>query len=120
MKRFNYLSLLSLLSLTSLVLIFDRNGDMRLLMTLGYLGYISYYFVTPDELFNKHVLRSASITMFIALIIMSLFTILIYLSDSYQAVLETGFWVTFAVLHIAFNVLLTYFLNSDGRYAKEK
>lgn len=120
MKRFNYLSLLSLLSLTSLVLVLSSNNDLRLLMTLGYLGYISYYFVTPDELFNKHVLKAASLTMFTALILMSIFTVFIFASESYQATLETGFWVTFAILHIVFNGSLLYFLNSDGLYAKEK
>ena len=54
-----FLSLLSLLGVLGLAI-----GDKSMLSAFGFLVYIRYFFVTPDEMFMHTVRRSASIGFF--------------------------------------------------------
>lgn len=108
----NYLGFLGFLSLIGVWGMIDT--DVRHTLTfLLCIGYFSYFFVKPDELFKMRVLQTSTITLLIAFLVQMGFY-LAYLFTTNIEFFVHGFWISLTVLTVSFPLIFIIFEVKDG------
>ena len=110
--KLNYLGFIGFLFLIGFVGLFDHEARFALPF-FATSGYFTYFFITPDELFKKRVLQSASIVFFIVSVMMLTFYLgFIFTKD--VNFFTNGFWITFTALLILFPAVFAIFEVKDS------
>ena len=90
-------------------------GEVReiLLYLIDFIGYFSYFFVTPDEFFKKRVMQTSTIVLILVSILMLGFYLGFIITQNVNF-FSNGFWITFTVLLILFPLIFTIFEIKDS------
>ena len=100
--KFNYLSLLSLLSMIGILGFFTENKGF-----FGFLVYVRYFSVVPDEMFQLNVRKAATISFFTEIISLVFFVFLFVMLYQSKRGIPMAFGMSFAVAIILFSICLT-------------
>ncbi len=110
--KLNYLGFIGFLFLIGFVGIFDSEARFTLSFFAS-IGYFSYFFVTPDELFKKRVMQTSTIVLILVSIMMLGFYLGFIITQDVNF-FSNGFWITFTALLILFPLIFTIFEIKDS------
>ncbi len=110
-KRLNYLGFFGFLFLIGFIGIFDSESRFTLSF-FATIGYFSYFFVEPDELFMKRLFQTGLFTLGIVFMTMLGFYIA-YLLTKDVSFFVNGFWISFTVITVTFPVIFAIYEYKD-------
>lgn len=108
----NYLGFLGFLSIIGVWGMMDSNVRHSLSFLLC-IGYFSYFFVKPDELFRKRVLQSSTLTLIMTFIVQFGFYLLYLFTNNVEFFVH-GFWISLTVMTVTFPLVFLIFEVKDG------
>lgn len=105
MKKINPVGFLSILATISILGIVTQNSGWY--GFLGFLYYIKYFYVIPDENFWENIKKSSTLAFLVEMICLPIFLFFMYFTLDSQTYIQSAFGACFAISILVFTVYLT-------------
>ncbi|MFC2090212.1 DUF3796 domain-containing protein [Bacteroidota bacterium] len=122
-KKINTLGFLGILGF--LVLLWPLTGQWMFIFSIGYFGYVYFFWVIPDELFKESVRLSATTAFFLMTILSTLtwicwgiFSKLLDLVAD-MTILYWGLWMSVTAAIVVFGIKLYVIISNENKDLKK-